>query len=112
MRNRKPEAVNAPILRGHYSAALCHLANISYRLGREVPFSQQPDGVNNPQVAESFETIKRNLKAAGVDLDKTIYRLGRTLRLDPKTEKFIGDAEADRLLRREYRKPYVVPDEV
>ena len=111
VRNRAEE-VNAPITNAHYSAALCHLANISYVLGKEVPFSQEPEGMSNPQIAESFETIKRNLKAVGVDLDKTSYRMGRTLTIDPKTEKFIGDAVADALLTREYRAPYVVPEKV
>ncbi len=60
---------NGDILEGHYSAALIHLANIS-------------------------------------------YRLGRSLRFDPKTGRFIGDEEADRMLRREYRDPFVVPDRV
>jgi predicted dehydrogenase len=112
VRSRKAEAVTAPILAGHYSAALCHLANISYRLGRQASFSQEPEGMSNAQVAESFETIKRNLKAAGVDLDKTTYQMGRTLKIDPQTEKFVGDEEADKLLTREYRAPYVVPEQV
>ena len=112
VRNHEPKAVNAPILHGHYAAALCHLANISYRLGKQVPFSQEPDGMSNPQVAESFEMIKRNLKGVGVDLDKTTYCMGRTLTIDPKTERFIGDPEADKLLTQEYRAPYVVPETV
>jgi predicted dehydrogenase len=116
VRNGKPNAVNAPILNGHYAAALCHLANISYQLGKEVPFSQQPEGTQrvrgNPQIAESFEMIKRNLKGAGVNLDKTNYRMGRTLTIDPKTERFIGDADADKLLTRDYRPPYAVPERV
>jgi hypothetical protein len=112
VRNHAPQQVNAPILRGHYAAALCHLANISYRLGKEAPFSQEPEGMSNPQIAESFETIKKNLKAAGVDLDKTNYRMGRTLTIDPKTERFVGDPEADKLLTVEYRPPYVVPEKV
>ena len=33
VRSRKVEDLNADILEGHYSAALCHLANISYRTG-------------------------------------------------------------------------------
>ncbi len=37
VRSRKVDDLNADILEGHYSAALCHLANISYRLGHEVP---------------------------------------------------------------------------
>jgi predicted dehydrogenase len=112
VRNHTPAAVNAPILQGHYAASLCHLANISYRLGKEVPFSQAPEGMSNPQVAESFEEIKRNLKGVGVNLDKTSYRMGRTLTLDPKTECFIGDAEANGMLTQQYRAPYVVPENV
>jgi hypothetical protein len=38
--------------------------------------------------------------------------MGRTLTVDPKAEKFVDDAEADKLLTRDYRAPYVVPDEV
>ncbi len=41
------------------------------------------------------------------------YRLGgRKLRFDGKTESFIDDREADKMLKRVYREPYVVPDEV
>jgi hypothetical protein len=32
--------------------------------------------------------------------------------MDPKTEKFKGNAEADKLLTRDYRAPYVVPEKV
>ena len=31
---RKPELLHAPVVEGHLSSALCHLGNISYRLGR------------------------------------------------------------------------------
>jgi predicted dehydrogenase len=36
-------------------------------------------------------------------------RLGRTLAWDPKTQQVIGDAEANRLLLRPYRQPWVHP---
>jgi len=38
--------------------------------------------------------------------------LGSQLTLDPKAEKFIGNDDANALLTREYRKPFVVPREV
>jgi len=40
------------------------------------------------------------------------YRLGRDLVFDGRSEKFIGDNEADRMLTRDYRRPYVVPENV
>src|SRR5262249_21675628 len=38
VRSRKAEELNADILEGHLSSALCHLGNISYRLGSEQRF--------------------------------------------------------------------------
>ncbi|MCG2460415.1 Gfo/Idh/MocA family oxidoreductase [Flavobacteriaceae bacterium F89] len=40
------------------------------------------------------------------------YRLGREVRLDGKNESFVKDKEADKMLTRDYRKGYVVPDKV
>jgi predicted dehydrogenase len=40
------------------------------------------------------------------------YRLGRTLVFDGKNERFVSDSQADRMLSRNYRKPYIVPDRV
>jgi hypothetical protein len=45
-------------------------------------------------------------------LGNIAYRVGREVRFDPATEKFISDAEANQLLTREYRKPFVVTDKV
>ncbi|MFB3825601.1 MAG: Gfo/Idh/MocA family protein [Bryobacteraceae bacterium] len=44
-----------------------------------------------------------------VHLANISYRLGRSIRFDPKTLTCPGDAEANRLLTRQYRAPYVVP---
>ena len=53
-----------------------------------------------------------HLSATVCHLAKISCKLGRSVHLDPKTERFVGDPEADKLLKRDYRKPYVVPDEV
>jgi hypothetical protein len=68
-RSRKHTDLNADIEEGYTSAALCHMANISYRMGRKLQF-------------------------------------------DPVKERFVNDAEANRLVSRDYRKPYVVPEKV
>ena len=69
VRTRKREILHAEVEEGHLSSALCHLGNIS-------------------------------------------YRLGRTLTFDPKSERFVGDSEADAMLTRDYRAPYTVPTAV
>jgi predicted dehydrogenase len=68
VRTRNPKQLHADIETGVTSAALSHLANIS-------------------------------------------YRLGRTLRFDPERWEF-ADADANRMLTREYRAPYVLPDKI
>ena len=40
------------------------------------------------------------------------YRTGRELKFEGKSEKFINDKEANSMLRRAYRKPYIVPEAV
>jgi predicted dehydrogenase len=45
-------------------------------------------------------------------LGNIAYRVGRDLRFDPASMQFTGDAEASKLLTREYREPYVVPEKV
>jgi predicted dehydrogenase len=40
------------------------------------------------------------------------YRVGRKLTYDEKTHKFVNDPEASKLLTRNYRAPYIVPEKV
>ena len=40
------------------------------------------------------------------------YRTGRRLHIDPTTEGFVDDAEANSYVKRTYREPYVVPEAV
>ncbi len=47
-----------------------------------------------------------------IHLGNISYRLGRTLEFDPKTMKFKNDQEANRMLTREYRAPFIVPENV
>jgi predicted dehydrogenase len=43
-------------------------------------------------------------------LGNIAYRVGRSLKFDGMTERFVGDAEADKLLGRTYRAPYVISE--
>jgi hypothetical protein len=69
VRSGRDEDMHSNIHEGHLSTSLCHLANISCRLGRSLKF-----------IGEK--------------------------------ETFANDAEADAMLTRDYRTPYVVPQAV
>jgi predicted dehydrogenase len=112
VRSRKVSDLNGDILEGHISSALCHLGNISYRLGTEQPLSKETKAFGDDK--EAYQTLSRmfaHLKDNAVS-DDARYRVGRKLQIDPKTETFIGDKEANAQLTREYRKGYEVPAKI
>jgi predicted dehydrogenase len=47
-----------------------------------------------------------------IHLGNISYRLGKTLEFDPVRMKFVNAPDADAMLTRQYRKPFVVPDKV
>ena len=114
VRSRNRDQLNGEIIEGHRSALLAHLGNISYRLGEETTFSNQPEAFRGDKLAgDALEDMKRHLEdAAGVELADTVCRFGRKLRFDAERERFIGDAEADEMLTRAYRVPFVMPEQV
>jgi predicted dehydrogenase len=116
MRSRKVSDLHADVLEGHYSAALCHIANISHRLGRKSSPEQVKQAVgDNQEALETFKRFEKHLAANEVDIEKTPLVLGPWLKIDSGTEKFVGDSplgRANELLKRNYREPFVVPDKV
>jgi predicted dehydrogenase len=113
VRSRKVEDLNADILEGHLSSALCHLGNISYRLGDEQPFGQQPKAfAKDKDAGATFERMEKHLKDNKIDLADIKCRVGRKLNVEPAKEIFKDDKEADALLTRAYRKGFEVPAKV
>lgn len=112
MRSRKASELMADVQEGHYSSALCHLANISHRLGKETPFEPRSQAFDDKAAGELFQDLERHLRDNKLKLEEIKYSLGRRLTLDPKTETLVGDKEASALMTREYRQPFVLPDKV
>jgi predicted dehydrogenase len=115
MRSRNVSDLRADVLEGHITATLCHMANISYRLGRREPADKIAETVaSNEVLAEAFERCLRHLRANEVDLEREPLTIGPALTFDSKSEQFVGEFSdmANMYLRRNYREPFVVPDEV
>jgi predicted dehydrogenase len=56
VRNRDRSLLNADILEGHLSSALCHLGNISYRTGRKLTFDPAWENFPGDDEANSYLT--------------------------------------------------------
>ncbi len=110
VRSRKQEDLHADIEEGHLSSALCHLANISYRLGTQHALAglnfDSPFSCLNNEVVRLAEHLKDNKMEVNADLR---IHLGANLAFDATHEQFIGAKEANILLSREYRKGFEVP---
>ena len=63
---------------------------------------------DDPLLAGRFDSFCDHLARNGMDLDKQEATLGARLALDPKVERFFGNAAADALLTRVGRPPFVL----
>ncbi len=113
VRSRKVADLHCKIIDGHISSALCHTGNISYQLGKKTaPEVIREKLKGNAEGADSYARLAAHLDANGVDIAKDQLAFGELLKMDPKTEKFIGNAAADALLKRTGRPGFTVPENV
>jgi predicted dehydrogenase len=119
VRSRKPQDLAAPVVGGHLSSALCHLANISHRLGAHADRDTLKARTGaRADVAETIDRFESHLAANGVDLAQVKPTLGPVLSVLPDEERFESSSEydlgafANRLIKDDYRAPFVVPEQV
>jgi predicted dehydrogenase len=113
VKSRRAADLNAPIVEGHVSSALSHLANVSQQLGHSAQGAEVSKALSGDvPLGDAFTRMKEHLLINGIDIDKTPVQLGATLTLDPKTERFTGEqaAVAAQKSRHEYRQPFAVPE--
>jgi predicted dehydrogenase len=113
MRTRKREDQNGELLEGHLSSSLSHISNISYRLGKQA----DPDAIKaaigkDPAIQEAFARLQSHLAINNIKFDTDKAILGVPLKIKTDTMKFVDNPDADALLTRKYRAPFVVPESV
>lgn len=109
VKSRRREDLNLDIEDGHLSSALAHLGNVSWALGQAVEPGTRPSlATDDERVQRTLATFEAHLAENGVDFAETTLTLGRSLTIDPVTERS-DDPEANRLFTREYRQGYELP---
>ncbi len=118
VRSRKSSDLYADCEETHISSALCHTGLISHQLGKRVHDAEVRGAIKSDSLlAGRYAAMEEHLRLNGVDLDKEDISLGPWLKFNPESEKFEGnegtlDDQANQLATREYRTPYIVPEEV
>jgi hypothetical protein len=113
VRSRRSSDLLGDVLQGHLSASLVHMGNISYRLGKVAAPGEIQERIGGRRDLKTiYEGMQEHLLANGVDVNKMVA--GPMLTMDSDREQFTGEfsEEANKLLSRHYRKPFVVPEKV
>ncbi len=118
------EPGNRPDMQGGISLRATNLSfpRQNYVDGPDIPQLEEPevshfrnfiDCVRSRNRAELHCEIEEgHLSTSLCHLANIAFFTGRKLSFDPASETFPGDEEATRFLRRDYREPYVVPEQV
>lgn len=112
VRNNAPGSVPSNIEDGHLAAALCHLPNISHRVGTPASPAEITEVVKSDTLqSESWRRFTDHLEAHQIDLDKNKATLGPCLAFDGPTERFVGPfaEKANALLKADYRPNWQIP---
>jgi predicted dehydrogenase len=117
MRSRKESILRAPIEKGHLSASLMHMANVSYKLGKDMDSSELQEHMQDDKEAlDAIERYSAHLAEWDVNFRTSPWTGGVSLGFNPGAERFTGYSKlsraANKLLKRDYREPWVVPKNV
>ncbi len=100
---------------GHISAALGHMANISYYIGTKTTPEDCKAALKGDRMKQKvFDRFAAHLDNNGIDINKAKATTGPLLSFDPDKEQFIGDLadKANKLVKENYRAGFTIPEQV
>ena len=115
IRNRNTDILKGPIQEGHISSSLCHLGNISYRLGTVQDMAACQKALTHEDQRDALNRVQMHLNQNDVPIETQSIWFGPTLSFSDKKEQFISNALfdipdfANGMLKGKYRHPFVVP---
>jgi predicted dehydrogenase len=115
VRKGNNKSLNCEVEVGHQSTVMCHLANISWLIGKDASVGDvRANMKRHEDAANTLESIVTQLKGNEINLKKQPFVMGPKLTYNTKTEEFTGKGamKANKLIRREYREPFVISDKI
>lgn len=106
---------NAEIEMGHQSTAMCHLANIAWRIGAQSSIDEVREAAkSNEDAVNTIDSMAKQFAANKIDFKKMPLIAGPKLTYDNKKERFTGahSDKANKFIRNANRKEFTVPEKV
>ena len=109
VRSRKRDLLTSNIVAAERSSALAHLANVSYLSGGPADVKTVQKAISGLKMLETIleEQTKQLVKWG---LDKPPYTLGNEIEVDPATATVTTPDADPRLIKKDYRKEFAVPE--
>ena len=109
VRSRKSDGLQSKLFDAEKSSAVAHLANISYLSGASTSAEVVDQAIGDNEILRTIaEEQSRQLSAWGID--PPAYSLGRKIEVDPASGKVLTESADPRLIKRDYREAFAVPE--
>ena len=109
VRSRSAEGLQSKLVDAEISSAVAHLANISYVSGASSNSKAIDEAIGDNEMLRTIRMEQSNqLSDWGIESPK--YKLGRSIEVNPVTGQVLTKGADPRLIKRDYREPFAVPE--
>jgi predicted dehydrogenase len=115
LRSGKESDLRTGIENGHLSTSICHMGNISHRVGKAASREEANELIGKDEVVlDALGRMQEHLRIHGIKLDQEKLIVGPKLTMDTAAERFTGPwaEQANQFVKRSYREPYVIRDQI
>lgn len=107
--SRDASKLNAEIVEGHISSALCHTGGVSHQVGEKCTTEEIAKAIEGNDVfTESLHRLLQHLKANEIAMEGEALTLGATLDFNVEDESVTNNETANKLMSREYRDDFMI----
>ncbi|MEM9283857.1 MAG: Gfo/Idh/MocA family oxidoreductase [Verrucomicrobiota bacterium] len=109
VRSRSSGGLRSKLAEAERSSAVAHLANISYLSGATASSEAVDEAIGNHEMLRTIsEEQSRQLTAWGIE--DPDYILGKKIAVDPSSAEVTTEGADPRLIKKDYRDPFIVPE--
>ena len=108
VRSRSAEGLQSKLVDAEKSSAVAHLANISYMSGASSNSKAIDEAIGDNEMLRTIRMEQSN-QLSDWGIESPEYKLGRSIEVNPVSGRVLTEGADPRLIKRDYREPFAVP---